>query len=141
MSIALAVCLLAGNALLFSLDGRRATGCPADDFARFLTGKPVTASLPPAVEVGRWLDENATDGRVAVAAGVDERSHQTVALMAGMPDLLHAARAPAALARARPPRRRAARRLRAGVHAGVARGRRASISPAYRQLGGIVISA
>jgi len=87
VSTTLAVLLVAGNALLLGwmLDG---SGRPVNDFARFVTGRPLTASVPPAVEVGRWLDENATAGRVAVAAGVDERSQQTVAMMAGMPDLL-----------------------------------------------------
>ena len=89
VSVALAVCLLAGNALLFSwMDERDAL--PAGDFVNLLTGDPVNASPPPAVEIGRWLDDNAVDGQVGVAPGLDERSHQVVALTARMPDLLDA---------------------------------------------------
>ena len=93
VSIALAVCLLAGNALLFSWMDER-DGLPAGAFVNLLTGEPVDATPPPAVEVGRWLDDNAVDGQVAVGPGVDERSHQVVALMARMPDLLDAAQRP-----------------------------------------------
>jgi hypothetical protein len=93
VSVALAVCLLAGNALLFSwMDDRDAL--PAGGFVNVLTGEPVTPMTPPAVAVGRWLDANAADGEVAVAPGLDERSHQVVALMARMPDLLDAPERP-----------------------------------------------
>jgi hypothetical protein len=90
---ALAVCLLAGNALLFAwMDSREAV--PAAQFANLLSGEPVVAAAPPPVRVGRWLDDNATAGEVAVAPALDTRSHQIVALMAGMPDLLEAPQRP-----------------------------------------------
>ncbi len=93
VGIALAACVLTGNALLFSwMDDREAL--PTGDFAALLAGEPVTGTLPPAVRVGDWLEANAVDGQVAVAPGVDERSHQVVALMARMPDLLDSAERP-----------------------------------------------
>jgi hypothetical protein len=89
VGIALAVCVLAGNALAYSwMDGQEAL--PAGDFAALLAGQPVSGTLPPAVRVGEWLDANAVAGQVGVTAGVDERSHQVVALTARMPDLLDA---------------------------------------------------
>ena len=90
---ALAVCVLAGNALLFAWMSDR-EALPAGDFANMIRGEEVVAALPPAIQIGRWLDANAIDGQVAVAPGVDERSHQIVALMAGMPDLLDAPERP-----------------------------------------------
>ena len=93
VAAALAVCLLAGSALAFAwMDDRAAL--PAGDLVDLLTGEPVTASLPPAVQIGQWLDANAADGQVAVAPAVNERSHQVVALMARMPDLLDAPERP-----------------------------------------------
>ena len=89
VGIALAVCVLAGNAFVYSwMDDREAL--PAGDFAALLAGEPVSGTLPPAVRVGRWLDANAVAGQVGVTAAVDERSHQVVALTAQMPDLLDA---------------------------------------------------
>ena len=89
VGIALAACVLAGNALVYTwMDDRDAL--PAGDFAALLAGEAVNGTLPPAVRVGQWLDANAVDGQVGVAAGVDERSHQVVALTARMPDLLDA---------------------------------------------------
>ena len=129
VGIALAACVLTGNALLFSwMDDREAL--PTGDFAALLAGEPVTGTLPPAVRVGDWLEANAVDGEVAVAPGVDERSHQVVALMARMPDLLDSAEQPPRWLVV-PDRRPAAGRLRAGVHRGTALGRRPAIRPAY----------
>ena len=52
VGIALAACVLTGNALLFSwMDDREAL--PTGDFAALLAGEPVTGTLPPAVRVGR----------------------------------------------------------------------------------------
>ena len=90
VGIALAACVLTGNALVYSwMQDREAL--PAGDFAALLAREPVSGTLPPAVRVGQWLDANADDGQVAVSPGVDERSHQVVALTARMPDLLDAA--------------------------------------------------
>jgi hypothetical protein len=89
VGIALAACVLAANALLFSwMDDRDAL--PAGDFVALLSGDPVSGTLPPAVQVGGWLDANAVDGQAAVAPEVGERPHQVVALTARMPDLLDA---------------------------------------------------
>jgi hypothetical protein len=93
VGLALAVCLLAGNVLLFTWMDER-DSLPSGAFVNLLAGDEVTGELPPAVEVGDWLDANAVGGEVAVAPGVDERSHQVVALMARMPDLLDAAERP-----------------------------------------------
>jgi hypothetical protein len=93
VAVGLAACVLTGNALLYSwMDDRAAL--PAGDFAALLAGEPVNGTLPPAVRVGRWLEANAEEGRVVVAPGVDERSHQVVALTAEMPDLLDAPEGP-----------------------------------------------
>jgi hypothetical protein len=89
VGIALAACVLGGNVLVFSWMRDR-EALPAGDFAALLAGEPVSGTLPPAARVGQWLDANAVDGQVAVAPGVDERSHQVVALTARMPDLLDA---------------------------------------------------
>jgi hypothetical protein len=89
VGVALAICLLAGNVLLFSWMEDR-DGLVAGDFAALVAGDAVTGTLPPAVRVGRWLEANAVDGRVAVSPQVGERSHQVVALTAQMPDLLDA---------------------------------------------------
>jgi hypothetical protein len=89
VGVALALCLVAGNVLLFSwMEDREEL--VAGEFAALVAGDPVTGTLPPAVRVGRWLEANAVDGRVAVAPQVGERSHQVVALTAQMPDLLDA---------------------------------------------------
>ena len=42
-------------------------GLPVNGFAHLLSGKPVTATLPPAITAGRWLEANATAGQVAVS--------------------------------------------------------------------------
>jgi hypothetical protein len=89
VGIALAACVLGGNVLVFSWMRDR-EALPAGDFAALLAGEPVSGTLPPAARVGQWLDANAVDGQVAVAPGVDERSHQVVALTDRMPDLLDA---------------------------------------------------
>ena len=84
---ALAVCLLAGNVLLFTWmnDGE---GLPVHDFAHLVTGKPLTTPAPPEIATGRWLEDNAVAGQVAVATTIPGRELKAIALMAGMPDLL-----------------------------------------------------
>ena len=68
VGIALAACVLTGNALLFSwMDDREAL--PTGDFAALLGGRAGDGTLPPAVRVGEWLEANAVDGQVAVAPG------------------------------------------------------------------------
>lgn len=86
-AIALAACLLAGNLLLFDWmnDGE---GRPVNGFAHLISGRPAATELPPVITVGRWLEDNAETGQVAIADSISERERNAIALMAGMPDLL-----------------------------------------------------
>jgi len=63
-------------------------GRPVNGFAHLISGRPTTTEPPPVITVGRWLDDNAEAGQVAVAASISERQRNAIALMAGMPDLL-----------------------------------------------------
>ena len=86
-AVALAACLLVGNVLLFDWmnDG---AGRPVNGFAHLISGRPATTEPPPVITVGRWLEDNAEAGQVAVAASIPGRQRNAIALMAGMPDLL-----------------------------------------------------